>query len=135
MLLDSVKKAGRRGGEKPAETKSLPWRFRPQYPADGPRSAEERPVTDGGPATGGRGAPRTTVQEGISLKRFRQFCLTWGIQHVHGIPHSPTGQAMVERAHQTLKNLLIKQKAGEPSTSSESSDGRNPSDSNGQRFC
>ncbi|XP_051497698.1 uncharacterized protein LOC127395181 isoform X4 [Apus apus] len=69
MLLDSVKKAGRRGGEKPAETKSLPWRFRPQYPADGPRSAEERPVTDGGPATGGRGAPRTTVQEGISLKR------------------------------------------------------------------
>ncbi|KFU85004.1 hypothetical protein M959_08555, partial [Chaetura pelagica] len=41
--------------------------------------------------------------------RFQQFCLTWGIRHVTGIPHSPTGQAMVERAHQTLKNLLIKQ--------------------------
>ncbi|NXS90570.1 POK25 protein, partial [Jacana jacana] len=30
-----------------------------------------------------------------------------------GIPPSPTGQAIVERAHQTLKNLLLKQKAGE----------------------
>ncbi|KFU94700.1 hypothetical protein M959_04805, partial [Chaetura pelagica] len=41
--------------------------------------------------------------------RFQQFCLTWGIWHVTGIPHSLTGQAMVERAQQTLKNLLIKQ--------------------------
>jgi len=30
-----------------------------------------------------------------------------------GIPHSPTGQAIVERAHGTLKALLQKQKGGE----------------------
>ncbi|NXX47425.1 POK8 protein, partial [Tricholaema leucomelas] len=35
------------------------------------------------------------------------------IQHVTGSPHSPTGQAIVERAHQTLKSLLNKQKGGE----------------------
>ncbi|NXY41874.1 POK19 protein, partial [Ceuthmochares aereus] len=33
--------------------------------------------------------------------RFQQFCNTWGIKHITGIPHSPTGQAMVERATQT----------------------------------
>ncbi|NXV71920.1 POK6 protein, partial [Atlantisia rogersi] len=35
------------------------------------------------------------------------------ITHVTGIPHSPTGQAMVERMNQTLKHLLQKQKWGE----------------------
>ncbi|NXJ98963.1 POK11 protein, partial [Corythaixoides concolor] len=25
----------------------------------------------------------------------------WGIEHTTGIPHSPTGQAIIERAHQT----------------------------------
>jgi len=30
-----------------------------------------------------------------------------------GIPHSPTGQAIVECAHCTLKALLQKQKGGE----------------------
>ncbi|NXK13519.1 POK25 protein, partial [Herpetotheres cachinnans] len=34
-------------------------------------------------------------------------------QHITGIPHSPTGQAIIERAHQTLKSLLLKQKEGE----------------------
>ncbi|NXH20769.1 IGEB protein, partial [Bucco capensis] len=34
------------------------------------------------------------------------------ITHVTGIPHSPTGQAIVERAHHTLKSLLLKQKGG-----------------------
>ncbi|NWT07563.1 POK7 protein, partial [Mionectes macconnelli] len=33
--------------------------------------------------------------------------------HITGIPHSPTGQAIVERAHQTLKTQLEKQKTGE----------------------
>ncbi|NWI51465.1 IGEB protein, partial [Calyptomena viridis] len=37
------------------------------------------------------------------------------VHHVTGIPHSPTGQAVVERAHQTLKSLILKQKGGEPS--------------------
>ena len=42
-----------------------------------------------------------------------QFLNLWGITHVTGIPHSPTGQAIIERTHQTLKQLLIKQKEGE----------------------
>ncbi|NXX98620.1 POK19 protein, partial [Centropus bengalensis] len=32
------------------------------------------------------------------------------VKHVTGIPHSPTGQAIVERAHRVLKEYLIKQK-------------------------
>ncbi|NXE58288.1 POK25 protein, partial [Casuarius casuarius] len=35
------------------------------------------------------------------------------IKHITGIPHSPTGQAIVERTHQTLKNQLLKQRTGE----------------------
>ncbi|NWR40515.1 POK6 protein, partial [Tachuris rubrigastra] len=35
------------------------------------------------------------------------------ISHVTGIPHSPTGQAIVEQAHGVLKSLLQKQKGGE----------------------
>lgn len=37
----------------------------------------------------------------------QQFFHRWGMQHVTGIPHSPTGQAIVERMHQsnfTYKN-------------------------------
>jgi len=37
----------------------------------------------------------------------------WGLQHVNGIPHSPTGHAIIEHTHQTLKNYLQKQKQGE----------------------
>ncbi|NWS50575.1 POK6 protein, partial [Probosciger aterrimus] len=32
------------------------------------------------------------------------------VQHVTGIPHNPTGQAIAERAHQTLKLYLQKYK-------------------------
>ncbi|KFW60698.1 hypothetical protein AS28_00055, partial [Pygoscelis adeliae] len=39
------------------------------------------------------------------LKRFMQ---SWNITHVTGIPHSPTGQAIVERANGTLKRYLDK---------------------------
>ena len=42
-----------------------------------------------------------------------QFFRKWGVQHVTGIPHSPTGQAIIERTHQTLKHYLQKQKEGE----------------------
>ncbi|NXA89249.1 POK19 protein, partial [Melanocharis versteri] len=31
------------------------------------------------------------------------------INHTTGIPHSPTGQAIVERAHHTLKTTLARQ--------------------------
>ncbi|NXH27589.1 IGEB protein, partial [Myiagra hebetior] len=34
------------------------------------------------------------------------------VSHITGIPHSPTGQALVERAHQTLKRMLLQQKGG-----------------------
>ncbi|KFP76549.1 hypothetical protein N311_11044, partial [Apaloderma vittatum] len=40
---------------------------------------------------------------------FVRFCQIWGIRRITGIPHSPTGQAIVERAHMTLKSLLQKQ--------------------------
>ncbi|NWT16387.1 POK19 protein, partial [Vireo altiloquus] len=35
------------------------------------------------------------------------------VRHVTGIPHSPTGQAIVERANCTLKEYLEKQKQSE----------------------
>ncbi|XP_014816033.1 PREDICTED: endogenous retrovirus group K member 8 Pol protein-like [Calidris pugnax] len=45
-----------------------------------------------------------------ALKRFMNV---WGVKHVTGIPHSPTGQAIVERVHQVIKQLLLKQKGGD----------------------
>ncbi|NXW95863.1 POK18 protein, partial [Alopecoenas beccarii] len=32
--------------------------------------------------------------------RFQHFCALWSIKHRTGVPHSPTGQAIIERAHQ-----------------------------------
>ncbi|NXE02816.1 POK19 protein, partial [Chaetorhynchus papuensis] len=34
------------------------------------------------------------------------------IQHTTGIPHSPTSQSVVERAHQTTKRVLDQQRGG-----------------------
>ncbi|NXB27235.1 POK8 protein, partial [Rhagologus leucostigma] len=34
------------------------------------------------------------------------------IEHTTGIPYSPTGQAIIERTHKTLKGLLERQKGG-----------------------
>ncbi|NXM61281.1 PO113 protein, partial [Illadopsis cleaveri] len=42
-------------------------------------------------------------------KHLRSFFQDWGIQHTTGIPHSPTGQSVVERTHQTLKRVLDQQ--------------------------
>jgi len=42
-----------------------------------------------------------------------QFFIKWGVQHVTGIPHSLTGQTIIECTHQTLKHYLLKQKEGE----------------------
>lgn len=44
-------------------------------------------------------------------RELRQFLQQWGIEHRTGIPYSPTGQAMVERAHQSLKKILERQKS------------------------
>ena len=41
---------------------------------------------------------------------FAQFCNQWNIILTHGISHNPTGQALVECAHCTLKMCLLKQK-------------------------
>ncbi|NXY12580.1 POK25 protein, partial [Pteruthius melanotis] len=40
---------------------------------------------------------------------FGNFLRDWGIEHKTGIPYSPTGQAVIERTHQTLKQVLQKQ--------------------------
>ncbi|KAJ7428143.1 endogenous retrovirus group K member 18 Pol protein-like protein [Pitangus sulphuratus] len=40
------------------------------------------------------------------------FFSSWGITHLTGIPYNPTGQGIVERAHQSIKNLLQKQNKG-----------------------
>ncbi|RMC03853.1 hypothetical protein DUI87_19606 [Hirundo rustica rustica] len=42
-----------------------------------------------------------------------KFLKRWGVHHTFGIPHSPKGQAIIERTHQTLKSLLDRQKRGE----------------------
>ncbi|KFO64605.1 hypothetical protein N302_04009, partial [Corvus brachyrhynchos] len=37
---------------------------------------------------------------------FESFMDEWGIRHKKGIPYSPTGQAVIEHAHQMLKSIL-----------------------------
>ncbi|CAD7666625.1 unnamed protein product [Nyctereutes procyonoides] len=44
---------------------------------------------------------------------FKTFCETFHIQHTTGIPYNSTGQAIIERAHLTLKTTLQKLKKGE----------------------
>ncbi|TRZ09132.1 hypothetical protein HGM15179_017973 [Zosterops borbonicus] len=43
-------------------------------------------------------------------QRVAKFMQKWGVKHTTGIPHSPTGQAIVERVNHTLKEYLAKQK-------------------------
>ncbi|ERE73373.1 putative Pol polyprotein [Cricetulus griseus] len=38
-----------------------------------------------------------------------QFFKYYNIKHVTGIPHNPTGQAVVERSNRTLKEMLHRQ--------------------------
>lgn len=54
--------------------------------------------TDNGPAYASR-----------PLKAFFQ---QWGVKHSTGIPHSPTGQSIVERTHLTIKHILHQQQGG-----------------------
>uniref|UniRef100_A0A8C0UHM9 Uncharacterized protein n=1 Tax=Cyanistes caeruleus TaxID=156563 RepID=A0A8C0UHM9_CYACU len=42
-------------------------------------------------------------------RKLEEFLQSWGVTHKRGIPHSPTGQAIVERAHQSLKRVLKRQ--------------------------
>ncbi|TRZ10793.1 hypothetical protein HGM15179_016311 [Zosterops borbonicus] len=52
------------------------------------------------------GIPRTLKTDngpGYTSREFCSFLQQWGVEHKTGIPHSPTGQAIMERTHQTLK--------------------------------
>lgn len=42
-------------------------------------------------------------------KEFLEFVQQWGVQHKTGIPHSPIGQAVIERVYQMLKQVLHRQ--------------------------
>ena len=42
--------------------------------------------------------------------KMKQFFEYYNIKHVKGIPHNPTGQAIVERSNSTLKEILNRQK-------------------------
>ncbi|NWU86965.1 POK18 protein, partial [Onychorhynchus coronatus] len=48
------------------------------------------------------GAPteiKTDNGSNYTSQRFQEFCTNWGISHVTGIPHSPTGQVIIKGAH------------------------------------
>ena len=55
---------------------------------------------------------KTDNGPGYIAQTTQAFLEKWGIQHKTGTPYNPTGQASVERAHQTFKVLLNKQKGG-----------------------
>ncbi|RMC05649.1 hypothetical protein DUI87_17734 [Hirundo rustica rustica] len=57
-------------------------------------------------------AVKTNNGPAYTLQKVPQFLQLWGVSHKFGIPHSPTGQAIVESAHGTLKRVLQKQKQG-----------------------
>ena len=55
---------------------------------------------------------KTEKGQGYIAQATQAVLEKWGIQHKTGIPYNPTGQAIVERANQTFKTLLNKQKRG-----------------------
>ncbi|NWZ00331.1 POK18 protein, partial [Loxia curvirostra] len=44
---------------------------------------------------------KTDNGPGYTSREFRSFLQEWGVSHKTGIPYSPPGQAVVERAHQS----------------------------------
>jgi transposase InsO family protein len=48
-----------------------------------------------------------------SSKNFTSFCKKIGIKHKDGIPYNPMEQGIVERAHHTFKNWILKTKQGQ----------------------
>ena len=66
-------------------------------------------------AWGAWGQPRelkTDNGPAYTSASFVSFCKMMGVHLVHGIPYNPQGQGIIERAHHTLKECLIKQKGG-----------------------
>ena len=58
-------------------------------------------------------ALKTDNAPAYTSKSFQEFCTKFQIKHNTGIPYNPQGQAIVERAHQTLKIQIQKLKEGE----------------------
>ena len=46
-------------------------------------------------------------------RKMKQFFAYYNIKHITGIPNNPTGQAVVDRSNQTIKDILNKQKGME----------------------
>ncbi|NXU06019.1 POK6 protein, partial [Buphagus erythrorhynchus] len=42
---------------------------------------------------------KTDDRSAYVSQKMQQFSNLWGIKHTTGIPHSPTGQSIIERAH------------------------------------
>ena len=57
-------------------------------------------------------ALKTDNAPAFTSKSFQQFCTKFQIKHNTGILYNPQGQAIVERAHQTLKIHIQKLKEG-----------------------
>ena len=51
---------------------------------------------------------KTDNAPAYTSKSFQEFCIKFQIKHNTGIPYNPQGQAIVERAHQTLKIQIQK---------------------------
>ena len=58
-------------------------------------------------------ALKTDNAPAYTSKSFQEFCLKFQHKCNTGIPYNPQGQAIVERAHQTLKIQIQKLKEGE----------------------
>lgn len=51
---------------------------------------------------------KTDNGPGYTGAKFRQFYSQLKVKHITGIPYNPQGQGIIERTHQTLKNMLKK---------------------------
>ena len=56
---------------------------------------------------------KTDNAPAYTSKSFKNFCAQFSISHSTGIPCNPQGQAVVERAHQTLKTQMSKLQEGQ----------------------
>jgi transposase InsO family protein len=56
---------------------------------------------------------KTENGPGYTSTAFKGFCSSYQILHTTGIPYNPQGQAIVQRAYQTLKLQLQRQEEGE----------------------
>jgi transposase InsO family protein len=55
---------------------------------------------------------KTDNGPGYASSCFKQFCAQMGTKHITGILYNPQGQGIVERTHQTLKNMHFKLQSG-----------------------